>query len=56
MKLNSGDKNEQGRNKSKQKVNAVKTEFCSFNNRFVNKIDQVLSPNQFSMKQNFAFH
>jgi hypothetical protein len=43
-------------NKVETKVNAVKTWFRSFKNRFVNKVDQVLLPNQFSMKQNFAFH
>jgi hypothetical protein len=43
-------------NKVETKVNAMKTELCSFENCFVNKVDQVLLPNHFSMKQNFAFH
>jgi hypothetical protein len=55
MQLNKGNKN----GKSKYEwgnVNAVKTKFRSYKNHFVNKVDQVLLPNQFYMKQNFAFH
>jgi hypothetical protein len=52
MKLNNGNKNELGGNKSKCGENIV----LFIENCFVNKVDQVLLPNHFSMKQNFAFH
>jgi hypothetical protein len=52
MQLNSGNKSEQGGNKSKCDENIA----CSFENCFVNKVDQVLLPNHFSIKQNFASH
>ena len=51
--------NKQGENIGKHSKNIVKhgENIVSFiQNHFVNKVDQVLLPKQFYMKQNFAFH